>query len=90
MQFVDVLEALDGYTPEEFLQIQFYFLNDSTSGTAEWVSTEKCEDYANKYCPKLTAEQYYLYADPVNFSFGRSFYAVVNSCVAAKKIAQDN
>ena len=38
----------------------------------------------------MTADEYYLQGDPVNYQFGRSLYAVVNSCETAKDIAEKN
>ena len=89
IQFLNPLKALGDYTPEQFLQVQFYFLNDDDPDP-QWVSTERCGGTANRYCPKLTAEEYYLQGDPVNYQFGRSLYAVVNSCETAKGIAEAN
>ena len=43
-----------------------------------------------KYCPKVSAEEYYLQGDPVNYTYGRALYAVVNSCETAKDIADKN
>ena len=77
------------YDPEQFLQIQFYFLNGDDPDP-QWVSTERCSGTTNRYCPKLTADEYYLQGDPVNYQFGRTLYAVVNSCETAKDIADKN
>ena len=41
MQFLNPLQKTEDFKPEQFLQIQFYFIN-SGDPRPEWISTEIC------------------------------------------------